>query len=161
MLASRIDQENRLHDRGAATGSKPLNAAKTPGHKAAPPKTPFRVPLNDENAITRGAGAGPAGGKNSAMKTGAKGENVMTVGKKMLNSAFITPAGMLLVSLRDEANSVRAEKQNCTGKQNYKCQSKRAVRCKPGEDSSKVWKSTIKTTEDQGVANGAGSTASR
>ena len=76
----------------AAAAAKPLNQglrgfnAKTPGHKA--PKTPFKVPLNDENA--------PFAGK-SVLKTknGKAGEKSFTVGKKAAfdKSAFVTPAG--------------------------------------------------------------------
>ena len=95
MLAAR-DQENLVHGHQAAAAAKPLNqgvkqlAPKTPGNKV--PKTPFKVPLNDEN--------GPAGfgGGKTVLKMGARGnENLMTVGKKGGlgdKNAFVTPLGM-------------------------------------------------------------------
>lgn len=75
-LAAR-DQENLVHGHLQAAAAKPLNQGikglppKTPGAKA--PKTPFKVALNDENAIEK------------AGKTGKKGA--------INNDAFITPAG--------------------------------------------------------------------
>ncbi|KAI4124613.1 MAG: hypothetical protein LQ347_005673 [Umbilicaria vellea] len=92
MLAAR-DQENLVHGHQAAAAAKPLNqggkqlAPKTPGNKV--PKTPFKIPLNDEN--------GPAGfgGGKTVLKNGAKGnENFMTVRKKGGlgdKNAFVTP----------------------------------------------------------------------
>jgi hypothetical protein len=88
MLAAR-DQENLVHGLHQAAASKPLNQStrglqpKTPGNKY--PKTPLKIPLNDENAPT-------AIGKS--MK--GKGlENLMT-GKKSTTfdqNAFVTPMG--------------------------------------------------------------------
>lgn len=85
------DQENLVHNLHAGTAGKPLNAglkgfnAKTPGNKA--PKTPFKIPLNDENAVTKGG------------KTNGKGKgNVLMTGKKdggLDANAFVTPAGEL------------------------------------------------------------------
>jgi hypothetical protein len=70
-------------------GLKGFNA-KTPSNKA--PKTPFKIPLNDENAVHKGG--------KSVLKTNGKGnENLLkTVQKdgKLDASAFVTPAGMLL-----------------------------------------------------------------
>ena len=95
MLAAR-DQENLVHGHQAAAAAKPLNqgakqlAPKTPGNKV--PKTPFKIPLNDEN--------GPAGfgGGKTGLKTGARGnENFMTIGKKgglADKNTFVTPLGM-------------------------------------------------------------------
>ena len=63
MLAAR-DQENLVHGHQAAAAAKPLNQGlgqllpKTPGNKV--PKTPFKVPLNDEN-ILGGLGGGKTG----------------------------------------------------------------------------------------------------
>ncbi|KAF2671322.1 hypothetical protein BT63DRAFT_477824 [Microthyrium microscopicum] len=84
MFAIQADQENFIHGQQTAAASKPLNqtvrglTAKTPGNKA--PKTPFKVPLNDENA------------KNGPGKSGLK-----TIGGKAKatfdKSAFVTPAG--------------------------------------------------------------------
>jgi hypothetical protein len=89
MLAAR-DQENLAHGHHAAAAAKPLNqsvrglAPKTPGNKA--PKTPFKIPLNDENATIR-----------FGAKTNGKGnENVMTAAKKggfNNTDAFVTPMG--------------------------------------------------------------------
>lgn len=96
MLAAHQDQENIAAAHHNAAAAKPLNhgikgyaGAKTPANKA--PKTPFKVPLNDENGTTKA-------GKN-LLKTGGKGgENqLMPTGKKLGapadNSAFVTPAG--------------------------------------------------------------------
>jgi len=81
MLAARIDQENRLHEQQTAAAAKPLNqglrafGAKTPGNKA--PKTPFKVPLNDENTQFN------------------PGKSVLKTNGKIFDkpSAFVTPAG--------------------------------------------------------------------
>ena len=84
MLAYR-DQENLVHGHQAAAASKALNHPKTPGNKAL--KTPFKVPLNDENNANAFA-TGKAG------KTAAKGN--LTVGKKSAlgdKSNFVTPMG--------------------------------------------------------------------
>lgn len=86
------DQENAVRHLHAAGGSKSLNAgikgfnAKTPGNKA--PKTPFKIPLNDENAVTKGA--------KSLLQTQGKGAELFTGGKggKVDQNAFVTPAGM-------------------------------------------------------------------
>lgn len=89
MLAAR-DQENLAHAHHAAGASKPLNqstrqfAPKTPGNKV--PKTPFKIPLNNENG---GIGGGKAGKGNENMVTGAKKGGL---GDK---NAFVTPLGMV------------------------------------------------------------------
>lgn len=83
MLALR-DQENLAHGHHTAAALKPLNQGikqlnpKTPGNKA--PKTPFKIPLNDEN------GNGFLGGG----KTGKKS----MLGDK---NAFVTPMGMMMI----------------------------------------------------------------
>jgi hypothetical protein len=81
MLAARIDQENTL------------KGFKTPGnHKA--PKTPFKVPLNDENAPFRA-------GKSVLKTNGKDNHGSLTLGKKGITldkSAFVTPAGMYCFS---------------------------------------------------------------
>lgn len=88
ILAAR-DQENQVHRlQAAAAGKAGVKAlgAKTPANKA--PKTPFKVPLNDENAV------GMPG--KSVLKTNGKANLPMTVkknGKTEINS-FVTPAGM-------------------------------------------------------------------
>ncbi|KAM3078545.1 hypothetical protein ACMFMG_006417 [Clarireedia jacksonii] len=85
MLAAR-DQENLVHGHQQVAASKPLNQStrglqpKTPGNKF--PKTPLKVPLNDENAPTGFGGKGTGKGK------GLGGKDV-TIDK----NAFITPMG--------------------------------------------------------------------
>ncbi|KAF2740431.1 hypothetical protein EJ04DRAFT_507965 [Polyplosphaeria fusca] len=83
------DQENLAHKLHAAAAAKPLNAGlkgfstKTPAHK-----TPFKVPLNDENAFKAG---------KSVLQTNGKGnENLLMTSKKggkLDENAFVTPAG--------------------------------------------------------------------
>lgn len=91
MLAAR-DQENLVHGYQQAAASKPLNqgarslAPKTPGNKAT--KTPFKIPLNDEN------GPGAFGGGKTGLGANGKGnENLTTIGKKGDKDAFKTPIG--------------------------------------------------------------------
>ena len=90
MFAAR-DQENLVHGHQQVAASKPMNQGarglqpKTPGNKY--PKTPLKIPLNDENAI---------GGFGKSVK--GKGlENLATGGKKATfdKSAFVTPLGRL------------------------------------------------------------------
>ncbi|KAL8947375.1 MAG: hypothetical protein Q9222_006341 [Ikaeria aurantiellina] len=91
MLAAR-DQENLVHGHQAAAAAKPLNqgikqlAPKTPGNKAT--KTPFKLPLNDEN------GANVFGG---GKKTTGNGNENTLFGKRKNgigeNKAFVTPMG--------------------------------------------------------------------
>ena len=87
MFASRTNQENAVYQQQQATAAKNQGvnnlAPKTPGYKA--PKTPFKIPLNDENATF---GAGKTGGKG---KDGLFGDGK---GGKVDPSAFVTPAGM-------------------------------------------------------------------
>lgn len=86
MLQAHADQENLVASHHAAAAAKPLNAgakalgARTPANKV--PKTPFKLPLNDENGKT-------------GLKTQAKGtENqLQPTGKKADSNAFVTPAG--------------------------------------------------------------------
>lgn len=83
------DQENAVRNIAIGPSGKPMNAgikglgAKTPGNKA--PKTPFKIPLNDENVFKQ---AGKANGKGAEnlLKTSLKGG-------KLDENAFITPAG--------------------------------------------------------------------
>ncbi|KAI9717519.1 MAG: hypothetical protein M1812_004660 [Candelaria pacifica] len=94
MLAAR-DQENLVHGHHTAAAAKPLNqgskqlAPKTPGNKV--PKTPFKVPLNDENAPI-GFGGGKTG-----LKTNIKGNENFIFGSKkggaVDKNAFVTPLG--------------------------------------------------------------------
>ncbi len=99
MLAAR-DQENLVHGHQQAAAGKPLNqgnrqlAPKTPGNRY--PKTPLKVPLNDENGI------GGQGGK-FGLKTNGKGnENMINGGKKMGltdKNALVTPMGKIVQAL--------------------------------------------------------------
>lgn len=92
MLAAR-DQENLVHAHQTVGASKPLNqgarqlAPKTPGNKV--PKTPFKIPLNDEN--------GGIGGGKAVLKTNGKGNENMVTGMKKggqgEKNAFVTPMG--------------------------------------------------------------------
>lgn len=94
MLAAR-DQENLVHAHQQAAAGKPLNQSirqlqpKTPGNKA--PKTPFRIPLNDENA------AHPFPGQKTTLKNiGKDNENIIQTSKKdgkLDKNAFVTPMG--------------------------------------------------------------------
>ena len=94
MLAAR-DQENLVHGHQQIAASKSLNqstrqlAPKTPGNKI--PKTPFKVPLNDENR------PGAFGGGKTGLKSNAKdNENGTVLGKKGAlgdKDAFKTPMG--------------------------------------------------------------------
>ncbi|KAL4865970.1 hypothetical protein BDV12DRAFT_140629 [Aspergillus spectabilis] len=85
MLALR-DQENLVHAHQTVAASKPLNQGgkqlqpKTPGNRA--PKTPFKVPLKDENDPL-------AFGKNTVKTIGKQNENV----RPSVKDAFVTPMG--------------------------------------------------------------------
>jgi hypothetical protein len=86
MLARR-DQENLVHSHQMTAASKPLNQGvrqlqqKTPGNRA--PKTPFKVPLHDENEPL-------AFGKNTVKGNGGGlGGKALQSGKE----AFVTPLG--------------------------------------------------------------------
>lgn len=88
MFAAR-DQENLVHGHHQAAAAKPLNQTvrslqpKTPGAKY--PKTPMKIPLNDENA--------PAGFGGKSVK--GKGLDGLTVkkGAAFDKNAFVTPMG--------------------------------------------------------------------
>lgn len=93
MLAHR-DQENLVHSHQTAAASKPLNQnvkplqPRTPGTRL--PKTPFKVPLNDENdPLTFG--------KKTIRGSGRRNENA-----KPAKDAFQTPLGKV-----QPGNSVR------------------------------------------------------
>jgi hypothetical protein len=94
MLAVR-DQENLVHGQQQVAASKPLNQGirglqpKTPGNKY--PKTPIRVPLNDENAPT---GFGKTV-KGKGLEALVSGKSAATFDK----DAFITPLGTYLDEL--------------------------------------------------------------
>ena len=84
MLAAHQGQENvYIHQAG---NSKQQLQTKTPGARF--PKTPLRIPLNDENA-THGFGA------KGVLTNKGNNENNLTVGKggKTGKQAMVTPAG--------------------------------------------------------------------
>lgn len=87
MLAHR-DQENLVHTHQTIAASKQLNQnvkhlqPKTPGTRL--PKTPFRVPLNDENVPL-------TFGKDTIRGNGKRGENT-----KPAKDAFLTPLGKIV-----------------------------------------------------------------
>ncbi|KAK0109465.1 hypothetical protein ONS95_002158 [Cadophora gregata] len=84
------DQENLVHGHQQAAAVKPLNQStrglqpKTPGAKY--PKTPLKIPLNDENAPAGFGGKSVKGKGLEALMTGKKGA---TFDK----NAFVTPMG--------------------------------------------------------------------
>jgi hypothetical protein len=86
MLALR-DQENLAHAHQTVAAAKPLNQGikqlrpKTPGARA--PKTPFKVPLKDENDPL-------AFGKQTIKTIGKQYENA----RPFVKDAFTTPMGM-------------------------------------------------------------------
>lgn len=76
MLARR-DQENLVHSHQMTAAAKPLNQGvrqlqqKTPGHRV--PKTPFKIPLHDENeplAFGKNTVKGNDGVLGKALKSG-------------------------------------------------------------------------------------------
>lgn len=93
MLAAHHDQENvYTHQAGA---SKQQLQAKTPGARY--PKTPLKVPLNDENT-NHGIGG------KSVLRAKGNNENVLTVGKggngiKGGKEALVTPARMYQIAM--------------------------------------------------------------
>jgi hypothetical protein len=94
MLAARADQENAVHPQAAKQMNQAIKGlnAKTPGNRA--PKTPFKIPLNDENVTFHaGKSAVKANGKGGGEK-GLTAKKVGQVDKK----AFITPAGTFTVA---------------------------------------------------------------
>jgi hypothetical protein len=124
MFASRVNNENAIYEQQTTAAAKPLNqgvkglAPKTPGNKG--PKTPFKVPLNDENATQVGG------------KTGGKGKQAALFGEgksgKVESSAFITPAGMDNTRCKDMYGRLiyyRTAHSCSTRQQNNQCQSNR------------------------------------
>src|ERR1700743_2843475 len=91
------DQENLVHAHQTTAAAKSLAAgnkglgAKTPNNKA--PKTPFKVPLNDENAYRAG---------KSVLRTVGKGnENILVTTKKRAVSLRRMHSLLQRVSSRD------------------------------------------------------------
>ena len=107
MFAAR-DQENLIHGHQTAGAVKASNlgrqtAPKTPSANA--PKTPFKVPLNDENNF------GAFGAGKSVLKTVGKGnENLKTGGKKPAFNAdaYKTPIGLSSLKLSNVADLFQA-----------------------------------------------------
>ena len=93
-----LGQENLVHGHQQTAAAKPLNqgirqlAPKTPGNKY--PKTPLKIPLNDENEF------GGLGGGKLGQRTNGKGNANTTVGAKKMTladkNAFVTPMGIIL-----------------------------------------------------------------
>jgi hypothetical protein len=77
MFAARIDQENAVHARQTAAAAKPLNQ----GVGSRVPKTPGKLPLNDENEVEK-FGKGTVGKGLGGKQQGGKAEK----------SLFQTPA---------------------------------------------------------------------
>lgn len=92
-----LDKENLVHGHQTAAASKPLNQTvkhlppKTPGNKVL--KTPFKIPLNDENGPPRfgklGLEANSRGNENPTTGEGKGGF--------LQKNTFITPLGMYLI----------------------------------------------------------------
>lgn len=109
------DQENFVHNLQAAAASKPLNAGLR-GFTKTPAKTPFKIPLNDENALGKGG--------KSVMQTKGKGNEFLTVKKdgKLDNSAFVTP-GMFDTSIIVSCIDMRRPSQSrAAGHEDDQCQ---------------------------------------
>jgi hypothetical protein len=111
MLAAHHDQENvYTHQAGA---SKQQLQAKTPGARY--PKTPLKVPLNDENANHGFNGKSVLRGKGN-------NENTLTVGKganglgKLGKMAMVTPAGESFRIHRDLLSSLTKHAAPRTGR---------------------------------------------
>lgn len=127
MLASR-DQENLLHSHQTVAAAKPLNqgvrqlAPKTPGQKQT--KTPFKVPLNDENGragFAKNPKLGYNGGRNEAFgkEGGLNGKNALATPMGQRNRA---PLGMKTTNAKTKAFQTLAparapEKADGIGKQ--------------------------------------------
>ncbi|MCJ1402142.1 hypothetical protein MMC11_005361 [Xylographa trunciseda] len=94
MLAAR-DQENLVHGHHTAAAAKPLNqgsrllAPKTPSNKA--PKTPFMLPLNDENGAISFAGVKTAG--KALVKSNENHPAGSKLGGLTAKNTFTTPMG--------------------------------------------------------------------
>ena len=100
MFAAHSDQENFVHGQQQVAASKPLNHSmrgappKTPGAKY--PKTPLKIPLQDEN------GLGGFGGGKTILGTKSKAlENLIGIGKNgstLGKDALITPGMQIMVT---------------------------------------------------------------
>ena len=79
MFASRLNQENALHEQQTAAAAKPLNQ----GVKGLAPKTPGIKPSRNDENVTFGQGKTGGKGKQGGLFGDGKGDK----------SAFVTPAG--------------------------------------------------------------------
>ena len=126
------DQETAVRSLQVGPGGKPLNAgpksfgSKTPANKA--PKTPFKLPLNDENNFTRG---GKQDGKGSLFMTTLKGG-------KLDASAFVTPAGM-----RCFPTTIAAQLTDSTARSSQPCSSGREDNQRQRQGLPDPWASWI------------------
>ncbi|KAF2141699.1 uncharacterized protein K452DRAFT_318653 [Aplosporella prunicola CBS 121167] len=92
MLAAHADQENLVASHQAAAQAKPLNHGST--IKPFAPKTPLRLPLNDEN-VTKKTSKTAKKGHDNAFVTPAGPRSRAPLGMKTTNAkarAFATPA---------------------------------------------------------------------
>lgn len=122
-----LDKENLVHGHQTAAASKPLNQTikhvppKTPGYQV--PKTPFKIPLSDEN--------GPPRFGKLGLETNSRGsENPTTGGGKggfLQKNAFITPLGTyIILSVTEFGNLIcsRSTESSPTWTKNYECKGK-------------------------------------
>lgn len=121
-----LDKENLVHGHQTAAASKPQNQTvkhlppKTPGNQV--PKTPFKIPLNDENGP-------PRFGKLGLEANSRGNENPTTGGGKggfLQKNAFITPLGtdIILCYKVQELICSRSTKSSPTWTKNYECKGK-------------------------------------
>lgn len=161
MFAAAHDQENLAHIHQTAAAAKPLNqgnrGAKTPAKKG--PKTPFRVPLNDENAPLKT-------GKSILKANGGNLDGAANDGKQAKDGgseAFVTPAGMqqqyhdhLHFSMSTEQAAYRTKESRSLGNENHERQDKSFSNARPADNrprqgklDSQVPQSTHAKTKSQ------------
>ncbi|KAF3892905.1 hypothetical protein GTR04_0636 [Trichophyton interdigitale] len=106
-------QENLVNAHQTAAASKPLNQGtrhllpKTPGKL--PPKTPFRLPLHDENRpLTFGKGLGAGLGKSVVLKGQDENAALQGKGKGAEKKVLATPAGMTRAPLGMKTTNAKA-----------------------------------------------------
>ena len=122
-----LEKENLVHGHQTAAASKSLNQTvkhlppKTPGNRV--PKTPFKIPLNDEN--------GPPRFGKLGLEANTRGnENPTTGGGKggfLQKNAFITPLGTYIFSSATNFGNLiwsRPTESSPTRTKNYKCKGK-------------------------------------
>lgn len=119
-----LDKENLVHGHQTAAASKPLNQTvkhlppKTPGNKV--PKTPFKIPLNDEN--------GPPRFGKLGLEVNSRGnENPTTGGGKggfLQKNSFITPSGTYIILFGTDFRNLicsRSTESSPTWTKDYEC----------------------------------------